>query len=557
MEQHAVGIDFGTSTTLIAVSDHAGEARVIPIGETTTWMPSVAALDPSGSLVVGEAALAVDPRRQIRSIKARLTQGEIMIEVDGVQLEARVVMKAILGEALRRAEVAVPGAIRHTSQVFLGCPALWTGAQRRLLADVVHELGLLVDVADIIDEPVAAGLNAVHSSLLKGQLRLEGRVVIFDAGGGTLDVAYLDVQRHPEEEFTVLSADGIPISGDAVDERVANRLSPALARLDDRSLAEALLRLRARELKEALSHDERRSIVLGGGYDVLLEMSRVELEDVFGPQLGQSVGATRSTVRGAEIRSAQAPSPAEIRAVPWTEVARPVSHVVLVGGLSQMPVIADRMRQEFTSATVSLVDSPQESVALGLALGSRLNRLNLPRPPVSFIVEFGPRDVIESLGLQQWAIGNREIYNAFTPLYRWSDIQIGRSPLGFRYEIPFPPGVNRSLRIRIRCEAPTRERTPLRLRFRQMNDDSILDEGDDEWIEVSHDAHRPARFSLYVNGDLVVTGSNGETWECRVDKWPVLRGLLHDGEEERRLEVSLRQRKPYGSSLEVDDWRYN
>ena len=157
MKQHSVGIDFGTSTTLIAVSDDSGDARIIPIGQTTPWMPSVAALDSTGALVVGEAALAVDPRRQIRSIKARVTQGDTAVEVDGVHLDARSVMIAILGEALRRAEAAMPGAIRNLRQVYLGCPALWNGAQRRLLADVAHELGLPVDVADIIDEPVEIG----------------------------------------------------------------------------------------------------------------------------------------------------------------------------------------------------------------------------------------------------------------------------------------------------------------------------------------------------------------------------------------------------------------
>ena len=257
------------------------------------------------------------------------------------------------------------------------------------------------------------------------------------------------------------------------------------------------------------------------------------------------------------FRSSQSPSPAEIRAIPWANLAGPVKHVVLVGGLSHMPVIATRLRQEFPSATVSLVSAPQESVALGLALGGRLNRLNLPRPPVSFVVEFGPREVIESLGLQQWASANRELYNAFSPLYQWSDIQIGRSPLGFRAEIPFPPGVNRPLKVRIRCEAPTRARTPLRLRFQQRNDDSILHEGDDEWIEVSHESHRPAVFGLYVNGDLLVSGSNGEMWHCRVEKWPVIHGLLHDEKEQRHLEVSLRQARPYRSAFQHDDWRYN
>jgi len=511
-------------------------------------------LDPGGQLVVGEAALALDLRMQIRSIKAAVTAGRDSVMVDGQSLDARMVMKALLSEAIGRAERAMPN-LRNTSKIFLGCPALWDGTQRRLLADVVHELGIDVDVADIIDEPVAAGLHSLLSRVLKGGVAPSGKTVVFDAGGGTLDVAYLDVARDKVDDFTVLSAEGIAVSGDALDESIAEHLAPRISDIEDRQKAALLLVARSRELKEGLTRDKSRTVALGGGFDVQLQLNRTQLEELFEPQLAKSVSLTQSAVRGSLLREHQTPSPDAIRRHDWKDLARPIRHVVLVGGLSQMPVIRSRLAEVFPEATVTLADSPQESVALGLAMGGRLNRLNLPRPPVSFVVEFGPPELIKQHKLEQWAQTHRYVYNAFSPLYFWEQVIRGETRLGYSRELPFPDGVSSELEITIRGESPDRSREPLELRIKQTNTTELLDSGVARGVTTGHSWNRKARFTLYTNGDLVINGSKGEIFKFRVQRWPILRGKGHDYSREIMLEhVST---EPWGSKLRYDDWRFN
>lgn len=547
MTGQTVGIDFGTSTTLVAVCEAGGEPRVLPLGRATPWLPSVAGLSDDGSLVVGEEALRLALRRQVRSIKASVTGGAATVTVDGIEIEAKTVMKAVLAEALRRAVQAQPSLL-NSSRVFLGCPALWTGTERRLLADVAYELGLDVDVADIIDEPVAAGLHSVHSRWLQGTNLLSGRTVVFDAGGGTLDVAFLDVAHGQIDDFTVLSAEGIPISGDAVDSAVTAHLLDRLQTDRDLETAHMLLRLRATELKEALSAVTERTMALGSPFDLMVSLTRPKLEELFSPQMERSAKLVISAVRGSLLRTVQVPSPTEIRATRWDQLADPVLHVILVGGLSQMPIIATRLRSIFKNASVGVVERPQESVVLGLAMGDRLNRLNLPRPPVNFVVDFGFETGASGRALAEWEQANKYVYRAFSPLYQWHQLILGETHLRHTRALPYPPGQVGTLDCTIRCEGSDRAKTPLRFRV------SGHDVGSGAGIRISHSKQVPATFSLFTNGDLLVTGSKGEQFKARVERWPNLRGPNHD--YQREIELTDRSSGEYPSRLAMDDWRF-
>jgi molecular chaperone DnaK (HSP70) len=545
MATNSIGIDFGTSTTLLAYRKGTSESAIIPLGQSTSWMPSVAALTDDGRVVVGEAALVEAPQRQIRSVKSALTNGVEYLEVGGREIEPSDVVSAILQETVRRAEKAKPGLFR-SAKVYFGCPALWTGKERRLLADVAHSLGIDVDVADIIDEPVAAGLRAVRDRWLTQSSAHVGKTLIFDAGGGTLDIAYLQVEGSDSPEFRVLSAEGVHQSGDALDQSIASDLRAAIEGLADTELAELLLLQRSQQLKELLSFDQERELPLGQPYNVTLRYSRTQLEAAFESQMASSDGLASSVVRGAQLRVAEPLDPPTIRKLPWEMLSAECGEVLMVGGLSQIPMVRRKLAELFPRAEVQLVDRPQECVALGLAHGEQILRLNLPRPPVDFVVEYGPASTLERLGLTQWAHENRYLYRAYSPLYSPRQLVLGESRLGYSASIPYPDGCAAELQCIIYAQAPNREGTRLPLKVEGQA-------GTSAGIRVSLSPDRRGAIKLYTNGDLVVTGSR-ESLLLHVADWPRMRGPLHDWDKELRVQIDNPE---WGSRLLVDDWRFN
>ncbi len=546
MGNNSIGVDFGTSTTLISYKQDSNESAIIPIGHTTSWIPSVAALNEDGQILVGEAAVAAPLKHRIRSVKSELSAGADQVSsADGREVETKEVVRAILREAIRRADDVQPGLIRK-SKVYFGCPALWTGRERRLLADVAESLGIDVDVADIIDEPVAAGLRAVRDQWLMDGSAHVGKTLIFDAGGGTLDIAYLQVEGSDSPEFRVLSAEGIQRSGDALDRGVFEDLAASINGLSDPQLAALLLLERARDFKELLSFSESRELPLGGSYNVSLRYGRSQLERVFGPQMDTSERLASSVVRGAQLRVADPLSPPAIRQIPWATLAAECGQVLMVGGLSQIPMVRSRLAELFPRADVQLVDRPQESVALGLAYGDQIQRLNLPRPPVDFVVEYGPAETIHRFGLSQWASDNRYLYRAYSPLYSQAQLALGESPLGHTARIPYPEGCSAELQCIVHAEAPNRERTRLPLKIEGRD---VASAG----VRVSITPHRTGQIKLYTNGDLVVSGAR-ESIRLHVADWPRMRGPLHNWDHELRVRI---EDQAWGSRLLVDDWRFN
>src|SRR5262249_2013927 len=113
------------------------------------------------------------------------------------------------------------------SLVRLGCPAMWDGRQRRRLLGAAQRADLPVVLATMVDEPVAAGI-----AWLANQPSETGplRVVVFDMGGGTLDIAVLDVRGGTHRELAVLAAVGMAEAGGAVDEAIAADLDDELVK---------------------------------------------------------------------------------------------------------------------------------------------------------------------------------------------------------------------------------------------------------------------------------------------------------------------------------------
>ena len=435
-----VGIDFGTSTTLIAVRSGELEPSITVIGEKglTAWMPSVVAISPTNDLLVGESAARAD--NPIRSIKSKLTQN-IFSSTDS-DASTKEYIEEILYEAMCRAIDSVPE-IGSAVDFYIGCPAEWDGNQRRAIADAANSLGINIDIAEVIDEPVAAGLSWVESSWLSGD-NPTGLVVVFDAGGGTLDVAILHVEHGTgsEHKMTVLSAGSLAKSGDAVDKTLAIYIASQVGWSKEDGYEpenDYFLLESCRTIKEGLSTQNELTIrvrSLLGEADFSLDDStfRALIKD----QLEQSLSLVDRQLRSSRLRGKNPIERKELSQLVLSELCDSVAHVLLVGGLSQSPAFAEGLKGLIPRANHHVLPNPQELVARGLTFGSNLQSLNLPRPPVNFVISGG--DIKET------------VYQAFTPLYtlpQWFDGKLQKNISLPKFVAKFDSYPT--------CESPTRD----------------------------------------------------------------------------------------------------
>lgn len=413
-----VAIDFGTSTTLVAVRPANGIPEVIPIGNQSgvTLMPSIVDVDDLG--IVGES---VPEHQRHRSVKSDLTRAEAESVPDSERDLAESRVRAIIKEAVRRAQEQVPDLLED-AEVFVGCPALWSGRNRKRLATIVHELGLAVDYGNVLDEPVAAGISWIRDEWLVGGAKPVGNVLVFDPGGGTLDVAYLRVKENKDAalpDISIYYADSIAKSGDHADSLLADSLRAMDPSLEDFRDTPAF-RDAVRSIKEQLSFSKEGGVNAGAPVNAVLRCDQSTLNEALAPLVADMHRLIANVVKGTLLRRYGRIPPYEIRTDPrfdFASVLAPeIDYVVLAGGLSRIPLFARELQRTFPRAKLITLGNPQEAVVRGLCYGQELVHLNLPRPPISFFAKITQRD----------ASGNETseeicVYEAFSPIFRIED----------------------------------------------------------------------------------------------------------------------------------------
>ncbi|MFF1810747.1 Hsp70 family protein [Streptomyces sp. NPDC058251] len=524
-ERPLVGIDFGTATTLVTQRLPYSYAETVPIGSSTAWLPSTIAASPDGELVFGEAAESIGGPGAVRSIKQYITEdrygplplgtrsrGAPMFTPDRliVALLRHVLLLAKANEAQTE-----DAAFR------LACPAIWDGPRRKRLAQLATEAGIPVTVADIIDEPIAAGLAWSEGCHDRDGQPPEGTVLVFDYGGGTLDIAVMSVGEDLDDlepELTVLSARGVPEAGDALDRRIAEDLERDLEaagirvdHLPDPRTVRSLLLLAARRLKVLLS-DKRfdtQSVPIGGGYTALpmLEYTRERLEGAFRPQLNRALEFARAALCEARLRRRTTPDLNSLARMPIEEMAGDVEYVLLAGGMSQIPLVREEFLRIFPHARVEYdqsLETPEESVATGLVVRSdRYHRLNLPRPGFDLVLEWQDRDGRTCREL---------LYPAFQPLYTPDRIFRREGGLAHRYDRQVP-GLTGDTTAALR--AVSVDGKPL---------DFVVDGRLMPHLPVMLRRYTDFTFALKVSGEIYVRDCAYQESRFRVERWPILRG---------------------------------
>ncbi|HTM22887.1 MAG TPA: Hsp70 family protein [Kofleriaceae bacterium] len=369
-------MDLGTTNSVVASWDEARGAAVVLTDERGVGIhPSVVSFHPNGSVIVGAEAKQrriIDPKNTVYSAKRLIGRtfrsrevstaasrmpypireganqqpviatraGEFAIpEISAIVLDhMRKVAARTLGPDLARAVVTVP--------------ANFNDAQRSATATAGAIAGLTV--VRVLNEPTAAALAYGHNR------KLDQTIAVYDFGGGTFDITLLRLQ---DTVYQVLATAGDSfLGGDDIDERLVDHMVQVFLqreRIDLRQNEVTMMRLRtvAEQVKIELSRRSRAmvkidEIAFGAGgqpLDFEIEISRDELIAKCAGLIEATFPVCEEAVRMAGMQPSQ------------------LDDVILVGGVTKMPYVRERVAQFFDKPPRTDVN-PDEAVALGAAL---------------------------------------------------------------------------------------------------------------------------------------------------------------------------------------------
>jgi molecular chaperone DnaK len=369
----AVGIDLGTTNSVVAATMEGSQAEVIPNAEGGRVTPSVVAFTEDGQRLVGQVAKRqailnseatiysakrfigrrwgeVDEEAKIVSYKVVKGQNDaVRFEIRGKQYAPEEVSALVLRKL---AEDAAKFLGEKVTEAVITVPAYFNDAQRQATKDAGKIAGL--EVLRIINEPTAAAL--AYGMDKKNQ----ETVLVFDLGGGTFDVSLLDV-GDGVVEVRASSGDG-HLGGDDFDKRVVDWLADEFKRdqgIDLRSDPQALQRL-----YEAA---ERAKVELSTTTQTQINLPFVTA-DASGPK-HLNISLTRSTFdQLTEELVERCRGPVERALADAKLTADDIDEVILVGGSTRIPAVQDLVRRLTGGKDPNMTVNPDEVVAIGAAL---------------------------------------------------------------------------------------------------------------------------------------------------------------------------------------------
>lgn len=350
----AVGIDLGTTYSVVAYLDGQGRPVSIPNTNGDLLTPSVVLFDRDGTVVGREAVLAasIEPDKVADCVKRDMGKKHFRRPIGGERLPPEVISSYIL----RRLKADAERKLGPITKAVITVPAYFDEPRRRATMDAGRLAGL--EVLDILNEPTAA---AILYGYQEGFLDRSGkvaadrplRVLVYDLGGGTFDVTVVEMGN---QSFKAIATDGdVQLGGKDWDEKLVEMAAEMLVLElgdDPRNDPEALqdMWLAAEAAKKTLSERTKATMFVNyQGRRHKVELTRDEFEEGTAPL----VLRTRTT---AEIVVMQA-------GLTWADIDR----VVVVGGATRMPMIR-RMLEELAGRTIDLTVSADEAVAHGAAL---------------------------------------------------------------------------------------------------------------------------------------------------------------------------------------------
>ena len=354
LENHpAVGIDLGTTFSVVAHLEPDGRPATVLNTEGDSITPSVVLFDGS-SVVVGKEALKAAPLMPDRIAdfpKRDMGNPHYNRVVGGKLLPPEVIQALILEKLKRDAELSL-GSIE---KAVITVPAYFNEPRRKATQDAGQMAGL--QVLDIINEPTAAAIAyGTRQGFLTraGESQKAERILVYDLGGGTFDVTLMEIDGR--EYTTIATAGDVRLGGIDWDQRLVDFAAEQFARkypgTDPRQNAATLQRWRreAEEVKRTLSAREQAMLTVDHeGHALRVPITRDQFESTTSDLAQRTLFTVRSVLQDAGFE--------------WRDITR----LLLVGGSTRMPGI-QRMLQQESGLELDRSLSTDEAVAHGAAL---------------------------------------------------------------------------------------------------------------------------------------------------------------------------------------------
>ncbi|AWJ91918.1 molecular chaperone DnaK (plasmid) [Azospirillum baldaniorum] len=368
-----IGIDLGTTNSCVAVME-GGQAKVIENAEGMRTTPSIVAFAREGEILVGTPAkrqAVTNPENTIFAIKrligrryddpitekdkalvpykiVRGDNGDAWVEAQGKKYSPSQISALILTKMKETAEAYLG---EKATQAVITVPAYFNDSQRQATKDAGRIAGL--EVLRIINEPTAAALT--YGLEKKGQ----GKVAVYDLGGGTFDISILDIG---EGVFEVRATNGDTfLGGEDFDKRIIDYLADEFKKeqgIDLRSDRLALQRLKeaAEKAKIELSSTVQTDVNLPfitadqhGPKHLNVKLTRAKLEALVDDLVQRTIEPCKAALKDAGLKAAD------------------IAEVILVGGMTRMPKVQEVVKDFFGKEPHKGVN-PDEVVAIGAAI---------------------------------------------------------------------------------------------------------------------------------------------------------------------------------------------
>jgi molecular chaperone DnaK len=346
----AVGIDLGTTNSVIAVLE-GGEPTVIPNAEGARTTPSVVAFAKNGEVLVGEVAkrqATTNVDRTIRSVKRHMGE-DWNVSIDGKKFTPQQISAFVLQKLKRDAEAYLG---EQVTDAVITVPAYFSDAQRQATKEAGEIAGL--NVHRIVNEPTAA---ALAYGLDKGT---EQTILVFDLGGGTFDVSLLEIG---DGVFEVKATSGDNhLGGDDWDMRIVEWLVKQFKNKNGTDLSGDKMAMQ--RLQEAA---EKAKIELSSAAETSIHLPYLSLTDSGPLHLEEKLSrAEFQKLTNDLLERARAPFKAVIKDA-GVDVSK-VDHVILVGGSTRMPAVAELVKELTGGKDPNKGVNPDEVVAVGASL---------------------------------------------------------------------------------------------------------------------------------------------------------------------------------------------
>jgi molecular chaperone DnaK (HSP70) len=341
------GIDLGTTYSSIAYVDEYGKPVIVPNSENQRITPSVVFFD-GGVIVVGDVAKESSklyPNEVVSFIKRSMGEPDWIFDYEGKTYRPEEISSFILRKVAQDAEQNLG---EKVTDVVITCPAYFGINEREATRKAGEIAGF--NVRQIINEPTAAAIS--YGAVDPSKKRI---VLVYDLGGGTFDITMISIQ--PDTIEVICTGGDHNLGGKDWDDRIIaflvqefqNQTGTSEDILEDPDTCQDL-QLSAEKAKKILTQREKTPLsITHGGERVKVELSRAKFEEVTQDLLERTVVFTRDML-------------AEAKEKGYEEF----DDIILVGGATRMPQVADRIKKEF-SISPKIFD-PDEAVAKGAAI---------------------------------------------------------------------------------------------------------------------------------------------------------------------------------------------